>query len=108
MVLPSTHLSIVYCPFPDRESAVTVARILVNEGLAACVQCLPPIESIYRWQGQVEQAIEVPLLAKVAPGKSIGARARIAELHPYDLPAVVSWSADCAPDLADWADGQAA
>lgn len=97
------QIAMLYCPFPDEASAAAAAEMLVGENLVACAQILAPIRSHYRWQGEAEWAAEVPLLAKLPVGQCEAARARIAELHPYDLPAIVSWMADCAPELEAWA-----
>jgi periplasmic divalent cation tolerance protein len=95
----------IYCPFPDAASAQAAAQALVGEGLVACAQILSPIRSHYRWQGKAEWAEEVPLLAKLPVAGRDAAQARLLALHPYDLPAIVSWIADCAPDLERWASG---
>ena len=97
------QIVMLYCPFPDAESAGAAAETLVGEGLVACAQILSPIRSHYRWQGKAEWADEVPLLAKLAVANREAVHARIAALHPYDLPAIASWIAGCAPDLESWA-----
>lgn len=93
----------LYCPFPDAGSAAAAAQLLVGEELVACAQILPPVRSHYRWQGQAEWADEVPLLAKLPVERCAAASARLSALHPYALPAIVTWTAGCAPELEAWA-----
>jgi periplasmic divalent cation tolerance protein len=95
-------LELLWCPFPDAGSADVAAAALIDEGLAACVHVLPPVTSHYRWQGQREHSNEVPILCKIAAGGAGAARARIETLHPYDLPAIISWDAACSPAFAEW------
>ena len=66
--------------------ASALARTLVEERLAACVNVLPLMTSIYRWQGGLEQEREQQLLIKTAPERVEALAARLRELHPYELP----------------------
>ena len=75
---------------PDRASADRIARDLVERRLAACVNLLPGIESVYRWQGALETGSEVLLLIKTMPEHLEAVSARIVELHPYELPEVIA------------------
>lgn len=63
-----------------------LARALVEERLAACVNVLPLMTSIYRWHGQVEQDREQQLVIKTAPERLAALEARLRQLHAYDLP----------------------
>ena len=81
----------VYAVFADADEASRIARILVEEGLAACANLLAPCRSIYRWQGAIEEAEEVPVLFKTGAGSAEALIARIAALHSYDVPAAVAW-----------------
>lgn len=63
-----------------------MASILVNERLAACVNVLPEMESIYRWKGQVETDQERQLIMKTTAGRVAALRARVHELHDYEVP----------------------
>ena len=63
-----------------------LARTLVEEGLAACVNILPAMRSIYRWNGAIEEAREQQLLIKTSPGAVDALKARLLELHPYETP----------------------
>ena len=69
----------------SREEASRIATALVSEQLAACVNILGPIESIYRWQAKVEIAQEFLMLVKTTAARSSEAVVRIRELHSYDL-----------------------
>jgi periplasmic divalent cation tolerance protein len=80
---------LVYSTAPSEDEARRIGGVLVAERLAACVNLLPGMMSIYRWQGAVEQASEVVLLAKTMSGKAQQVCDRIAELHSYDCPAAV-------------------
>ena len=75
---------------PDEATANTIALALVEEKLAACVNLLPRVQSIYRWQGTVESASEIPLLIKSTAENYPALEKRIAELHPYDLPEIIA------------------
>ena len=66
--------------------AETLARTLVDERLAACVNLLPPMTSIYRWNGTVEEDRERLLVLKTTPDRVDALRARLHELHPYEVP----------------------
>ena len=88
---------------PDAAAAGRIARALVDERLAACVNILPGLRSVYRWQGTVETGDEVMLLAKTVPGRLDALTARIAELHPYELPEVVAVETSGGlPAYLDW------
>lgn len=81
---------IAYCACPDPDTAGRIAERLVAERLAACVNLLPGVRSVYRWQGAVEQADEVLLLVKTSVARLDALTARIGELHPYELPEVIA------------------
>ena len=88
---------------PDADTAQRLARILVEERLAACVSLLPGAVSTYRWQGRVEQATEVQLLAKTTADRRDALMARLAELHPYELPEILAVeTAAGLPAYLDW------
>lgn len=75
---------------PDSDAADRLARILVRERLAACAQIAGPISSIYRWQGTVEQASECYCHLKTTAERLPALRARIRELHPYEVPEIIA------------------
>jgi len=99
----------VYAVFADRDEAERIARMVVEERLAACANLLGGCRSIYRWQGKVEEAEEVPVLFKTGAEVAQRLIARIAELHSYDVPAAVVWPiADALGDYADWVKAETA
>ena len=86
--MPDTLL--ILCTCPDAESAGHIARVLVEERLAACVNRVPGLTSVYRWQGEIHEDNEVLLLIKTRRELFELLRARIIELHPYDVPEVIA------------------
>jgi periplasmic divalent cation tolerance protein len=81
-----TDIAVVLTTFPADRDPAPLAKTLVEERLAACVNILPPMTSIYRWEGAVEQADERQLLVKTSTARLEALQQRIAELHPYDVP----------------------
>ncbi len=81
---------IVITNTPDRGVALKIARALVERKLAACVNVLAECTSVYRWQGKLETATEVPLLIKTRAAIYDDVEAAIKSLHPYELPEIVA------------------
>jgi periplasmic divalent cation tolerance protein len=75
---------------PDEATAERIARTLVEQRLAACVNRLAPAHSIYRWQGAIEKAVEVPLLIKTTRERYPEMEATIRALHPYSVPEIIA------------------
>jgi periplasmic divalent cation tolerance protein len=71
--------------------AERLAEALVNERLAACVNILGTVRSVYRWQGAVERADEVAMIAKTREALFQRLAARVRALHSYDTPAIIAW-----------------
>jgi periplasmic divalent cation tolerance protein len=95
----------VYAVFGSAEEAHRIARIVVEERLAACANILAPCRSVYRWQGKIEEAEEVPALFKTAAATAGALTERIAALHSYEVPAAVVWPiGDALRDYALWVD----
>ena len=86
-------LLIVLSTFPDAPAARTVAEALVSERLVACVNVLPSVESIYRWQGKVLASQEVLAVMKTTADRYPEMEKRLRELHPYEVPEIVALSA---------------
>lgn len=84
------NVLVVLCTFPDVEKARQTGTALVEAQLAACVNLLPGIESIYRWQGAVERAGEVLAVFKTTQEAWPAFEQRLRELHPYDVPEIVA------------------
>jgi periplasmic divalent cation tolerance protein len=80
---------LIYTTFPDIEHATATARDLVNAHLAACCNILPGMQSVYWWEGAVQEQGEVVMLVKTTNRMAGPAMARIARLHPYENPAIL-------------------
>lgn len=94
-----------YTTWPDADVAERCGRILLDRGLAACVNLLPAMRSIYRWRGEVETADEVVMLVKTTGARAAEARDAILAAHPYDTPCVLAYAANAdlsAPQFVDW------
>ena len=95
--------ALIWCPFPDEESAARVATALLDEKLIACANILGALRSLYEWNGERGDSREVGVLFKTDASLLDAAVARVAELHPYDAPAVLGWRCDAsAPATAEW------
>ena len=81
---------VCYCNCPDSDSARRIAGTLVEERLAACVNILPGVVSVYRWEGVVQRADEVLLMIKTSGARLPALIIRVGELHPYELPEVIA------------------
>jgi periplasmic divalent cation tolerance protein len=86
----SPDLQIVLCTTPDRETAELIADTLVSQQLAACVNILPGVTSVYRWQGAIEHGEELLLVIKTSQRVWPMLEAQIQALHPYELPEIVA------------------
>jgi periplasmic divalent cation tolerance protein len=86
-----TGIVSVYATFADEEEARRIGRMVVEEGLAACVNVLGTCHSIYRWQGAVEEADEVAAIFKTAAARAEALVERVGELHSYSVPAAIIW-----------------
>ncbi len=75
---------------PDLECAQLVARTLIESRVAACVNLLPAVQSMYRWQGQIEEATEVTLLIKTTSQHYDSVQQAIVKLHPYNVPEIIA------------------
>jgi periplasmic divalent cation tolerance protein len=87
-------LLIIFCTFPDKATAEGIARALVEARLVACVNLLPGVQSVYRWEGQVESAEEVLGLMKTTAETYPQLEGRLKELHPYEVPEIVAVPAE--------------
>jgi len=100
---------LVLTTLPDAGAARSVARVLVDRRLAACVTIGAPVESMYHWQGATETASEVPLTAKTRRALFADVLAAIRSSHPYELPEVVAVPiSDGSPDYLAWIDAETA
>lgn len=81
---------VVYMTMPDREEAQRIAMALVEQRLAACSNILPPMHSIYRWEGDVQQADEVICIAKTEEDRFEELCAAVRGMHSYETPCIVA------------------
>lgn len=93
----------VYAVFANSEEAERIGRTVIEERLAACINILGPIRSIYHWNGKLETADEAAAIFKTHHWKADALIERIAALHSYDVPCIVSWPIDkILRSYADW------
>lgn len=86
----SASVVVVLTTLPNPEKAAEIARILVEERLAACVNILPGIRSIYRWKDAIQDEPETLAIAKTTADRAEALHARLIALHPYELPEVIA------------------
>ena len=98
-------LRIIYSPFPTVQQAKDAATALLTKRLIACANILPASQYLYHWEGEIACEEEYVLLAKTTPDKADAARDALHALHPYDVPAILTFAnAVILPDYADWLD----
>jgi len=98
-----TDVVVVLSTVPNDESAERIAQTLVDEKLAACVNLLAPMTSIYRWKGAVERDTERQLVMKTTEQQVPALKKRLRELHSYELPEFVVLGAVAGdPDYLSW------
>lgn len=99
-----TEETLLVCStFPDIETARRIARQLVSENLAACANIVPAVESIYRWQGKVEQGNETLVFFKTTSARSSAFQEKLKSLHPYEVPEIICLRiADGSPEYLRW------
>jgi periplasmic divalent cation tolerance protein len=99
----SDEVVLAFSTFPDVETARRIARELVTENLAACANVIPKIESIYRWQGKVEQEGETLVLFKTTTARFAAFEEKLKSLHPYDVPEIICTPiSQGSPAYLDW------
>lgn len=88
---------------PSQENAAIIARQLLEEKLAACVQISSPILSLYHWQSKIEESHEVQLWIKTTESKIEAAIQKLKALHPYEIPEILAFKASSGlPDYLAW------
>ena len=85
-----TDTVIVYCSAPDTATSRTLARTVVEERLGAGANIIPGLQSVYHWQGEIEEAREELLLIETTADRYPALESRLRELHPYELPKIVA------------------
>ncbi len=81
---------LMLCACPDHETALGLAESLVDERLAACVNLVPGLTSVYRWEGRIQRESEVLLLIKTHENRVAMLTERLRLLHPYELPEIIA------------------
>ncbi|MGH8500933.1 MAG: divalent-cation tolerance protein CutA [Gammaproteobacteria bacterium] len=81
---------IVFVTYPDAESALRAAKLIVQQKLAACVNVLPQMTSVYEWRGEARTDTEHLLLVKTEAARYSALEAAIAGAHPYELPEIIA------------------
>ena len=98
---------ILYTTWPDAETARSMGAEAVEQALAACANILAPMRSIYRWEGRLEDAAEVPMLLKTTAEGAAALKDFLVRRHPYALPCIVAFPVERANSHApylDWID----
>lgn len=98
----SSRLAVVLTTLGAGADAAALARTLVEERLAACINILPPMTSVYRWKGRLEEDHEQQLLIKTTPDRVAALEARLRELHPYELPEFIVLEATASAAYGVW------
>ena len=92
---------ICYTTVNDETTANSLAALVIKRGLAACVNILPEVRSVYRWQGAIEHSQEWSLRIKTSAEKVEDVFSTIKEHHPYEVPCLISWALNAIdPDYA--------
>ncbi len=81
---------VVFVTAPDEDTAASIAKAIVGEGLAACANIVKDIRSIYKWQGKMEDESEVLMIAKTSRDKFEDLAKKVEDMHPYDVPEIIA------------------
>jgi periplasmic divalent cation tolerance protein len=103
MIVPASEIRVILSTAGSEEEGERIGRALVEQRLAACVNVVPKITSVYRWKGEVERASEVLLLIKTSAGLLEQAESALRAAHSYEIPEVLVFSAVAGhADYVDW------
>jgi periplasmic divalent cation tolerance protein len=105
MKVQEAHPVIVLTTVGESTDASAFARVLVSDRLAACVNVLPAMTSLYWWKGEIEEDRERQLVIKTTRDRVDAIEARFRELHPYELPEFIVLSAEASTAYEDWLTG---
>lgn len=89
--------AMIWSPFGSAKQARDAAGVLLQERLVACANILPEVQSIFSYEGEIQSESEIGVLFKTHGNLLNAATVRLAELHPYDTPAICGWLVDSAP-----------
>lgn len=99
----SSDTQLVLCTTPDQETAGQLARLVVEQKLAACVNIVPQLVSVYEWEGKIEQENEVLLLIKTQSSCFEALQNLLQKEHPYDVPEIIALDIDAGlPAYLNW------
>ncbi len=105
----TSSVRVVISTAPDPETGTRIARALVEERLAACVNVVPGVRSIYRWQGAIEEGQEVLLVIKTQAERVAPLAERLRALHPYEVPELLALPVDAGlASYLQWVAGEVA
>lgn len=99
----AAEILLVLSTFPDRNKAQRIAEQLVADRYAACANIGSSVDSFYRWQGEIETAVEVLVYFKTTAARFAAFEAKLRELHPYDVPEIVAFALTAgSEDYLNW------
>lgn len=102
----SGEAALIWCPFPDPDSARQAARMLLDQRLIACGNIVPGVQSLFCWGGERGENAECGLLCKTTAARLRAAMAQLRALHPYDTPAILGWKVHADEDTLAWLDAE--
>ncbi len=82
-------MSILYCPFPSEESALTLAKMLIEKKLIACAQILPPVKSVFQWDNEIKIEHEIVMILKTRKENFEIIEQLVLAHHPYEIPCLL-------------------
>ncbi|MBT9099439.1 divalent-cation tolerance protein CutA [Methylovulum psychrotolerans] len=98
-----TNVELILCTCPDKATAKKLAHLLVSKKLAACVNIIPGITSVYSWEEQIESVTEQLLLIKTSTGHYAAIETLLFKYHPYELPEIIAVPIERGlPEYLDW------
>ena len=101
--MDDSRIYLVYMTAGDKDEARSIGRVLVESGMAACVNIMENMTSLYCWEGSFQEDREVVLLAKTTADHIAGLKAKVAEIHSYDCPCILVFDvSDGHPPFMDW------
>jgi periplasmic divalent cation tolerance protein len=101
--VPEAGVRVIFVTGPEADTLQSIGRVLVEEGLAACVNVFPGITSVYRWEGETREDQEALALIKTTEDRVEATRLRVMELHPYDVPEFIAMEvAEGSPAYLRW------
>jgi periplasmic divalent cation tolerance protein len=96
-------IRVIFVTGPEADTLHSIGRVLVEEGLAACVNVVPGITSVYRWEGETRTDPEALAIIKTTEDRVHATHLRVAELHPYDVPEFIAMEvAEGSPAYLRW------